>query len=74
MPKPQLYIKTDSETYPGTHITKEDYPQFEGMEDFQESWGGRKFEWDGQKMCVQSDTRIRGYYPRRILDVVPFVT
>lgn len=71
MVKPKLYIKTGSETYPGTRILKEDYPQFEGLEDFRESWSGRKFEWDGERVLVQGDTIVKGAEPLRVLHVVP---
>lgn len=71
MPQPKLYIQTNGESYPGTQITKEDYPELEELADFRESWGGRKFRWGGEDVRVQGDTIIRGRTPFRVLHVVP---
>ena len=68
--QPKLYIKTDSDDYPGVQVFSTS-PQFEELGDLDEAWLGRKFYWGDVRVRVLGDTIIKGHEPRRILHVVP---
>ena len=71
--QPKLYIQTDGEEYPGTELTG-DFLLYEDLVDFNEMFGGRKFDWRGVRVRVMGDTLIRecsGSPKMRVLSVKP---